>query len=129
SSVRLIREAAVENAHAFKRPVAIIRQSLEALRRRTEDTRQVRAIEVSDQALDRLESLIAAAWRVDEQVANMLQPHREDLDVSAQVTQLLTGYAKMGEIQHTRLVADITPGVRLRAAAELIDGILVNLLD
>lgn len=129
TSVRLIREAAVENAHAFKRPVAIIRQSLEPLRRRTEDARQARAIEVSDQALDRLESLITAAWRVDEQVTSLLQPRHSHLDVSGQISRLAAGYAKMGETQHIRLVADIMPGVHLYAAADLVDGIAVNLLD
>lgn len=129
SSARLIREAAVENAHAFKRPVAIIRQSVEPMRRRSDDARLARAVEVVDQALDRLESLIAAAWRVDEQVASLLQPRREWLDVSAHLAQLIGGYTKLGAAAHIEVTADIAPKVMLRAAAELIDGIMVNLLD
>src|SRR5438874_7909876 len=56
-SAAAIRRAAEDNAHAFKTPIAVIRQSLEPLRRAVgvENQRVVRAIERVDHSLDRLD--------------------------------------------------------------------------
>lgn len=128
-SAQLIREVAVENAHAFKRPVAIIRQSIEPVRRRADDARLARAVEVIDQALDRLESLITAAWRVDDLVASLIHPRREVIDVSARLREIAAAYGKMSAGSGANFSADIAPDISSRAAAELIDGIVENLLD
>lgn len=128
-SAQLIREVAVENAHAFKRPVAIIRQSIEPVRRRADDARLARAVEVIDQALDRLESLITAAWRVDDLVASLIHPRREVIDLSARLREIAAAYGKMSAGSGINFSADIAPEISLPAASELIDGIVENLLD
>src|ERR1700692_4644146 len=58
-----IRRAAEDNAHAFKTPIAVIRQSLEPLRRALppENQRVRRAIDSIDRSLDRLDGLVASA--------------------------------------------------------------------
>src|SRR6202035_4383235 len=59
ASAREIRRTAEDNAHAFKTPIAVIRQSLEPLRRAlpTENQRVQRAIDSIDRSLDRLDRL------------------------------------------------------------------------
>ena len=54
-----IRHTAEENAHAFKTPIAVIRQSLEPLRRviSEDNPRAQRAIGVVERSLDRLDGL------------------------------------------------------------------------
>src|SRR5439155_933010 len=66
-----IRRSAEDNAHAFKTPIAIIRQSLEPLRRvlPADNQRVQRAIGVVEHSLDRLDGLVASARSLDEAVA------------------------------------------------------------
>ena len=61
------RRTAEDNAHAFKTPIAVIRQSLEPLRRALTDDNQraQRAIGLVEHSLDRLDGL-ASARRLDE---------------------------------------------------------------
>jgi two-component system, OmpR family, sensor histidine kinase ChvG len=63
-----IRCTAEENAHAFKTPIAVIRQSIEPLRRALpeDNQRAQRAIGLVEHSLDRLDGLVAAARRLDE---------------------------------------------------------------
>jgi two-component system sensor histidine kinase ChvG len=62
------RRTAEDNAHAFKTPIAVIRQSLEPLRRALTDDNQraQRAIGLVEHSLDRLDGLVASARRLDE---------------------------------------------------------------
>ena len=55
-SAENLRQAAEDNAHAFKTPIAIMRQSLEPLRRLVpeNDSRGRRALEVIEESVDRL---------------------------------------------------------------------------
>ncbi len=87
-----IRRRAEDNAHAFKTPIAIMRQSLEPLRRALIEgnTRGKRAIEVMEQAVDRLDNLVDDARRLDESVAELLDPPRRPVNLS----RLLRGMAK-----------------------------------
>src|SRR5437762_7255202 len=82
-SAAAIRRAAEDNAHAFKTPTAVIRQSLEPLRRvaPTENQRAQRAIDSIDQSLDRLDGLIASARRLDEATADLVTEPRRLVDL------------------------------------------------
>ena len=70
-----IRHTAEENAHAFKTPIVVIRQSLEPLRRALaeDNPRAQRAIGVVEHLLDRL---VAASLRLDERCASMSAKQR-----------------------------------------------------
>src|SRR5262249_56887626 len=58
-----IRRTAEDNAHAFKTPIAVIRQSIEPLRRvlPSDNPRAQRAIGVVEHSLDRLNGLVSSA--------------------------------------------------------------------
>jgi len=73
-----LRRTAEDNAHAFKTPIAVIRQSLEPLRRAlpTENQRVRRAIDSIDRSIDRLDGLVASARRLDEATADLVAEPR-----------------------------------------------------
>ena len=73
-----IRQTAEDNAHAFKTPIAVIRQSLEPLRRAPADDNQraQRAIGVVEHSLDRLDGLVASARGLDEATADLIAEPR-----------------------------------------------------
>src|SRR5438045_9250339 len=73
-----IRQTAEDNAHAFKTPIAVIRQSIEPLRRvlPQDNQRAQRAFGVLEHSLDRLDGLVASARRLDEATADLIaEPH------------------------------------------------------
>src|SRR5207244_13635534 len=83
SSAADIRRSAEDNAHAFKTPIAIIRQSLEPLRRvlPADNQRAQRAIGVVEHSLDRLDGLVASARSLDEAVAEVIANPRVPVDL------------------------------------------------
>ena len=82
-SAAAIRRAAEDNAHAFKTPIAVIRQSLEPLRRAVgvDNQRVLRAIDRVDHSLDRLDGLVASARRLDEATADLVAEPRRPVDL------------------------------------------------
>ena len=86
-----IRQTAEENANACKTPIAVIRQSLEPLRRALsqDNQRAQRAIGLVDHSLDRLDGLVAAARRLDEATADLLATPRVPVDLGQIVGGLI----------------------------------------
>src|SRR3546814_12086385 len=66
-SAESIRLAAEDNAHAFKTPIALMRQSLEPLRRLVapEEVRGQRALDVLEVSIDRRDHPLAYARRLE----------------------------------------------------------------
>lgn len=126
-----IREAAQDNAHAFKTPLAIIRQSLEPLRRAIPETDQRgrRALAIMEGATERLDQLVATARRVDETTAELLDPPRRRVDLSALVQRSLEGYSAILEREQLRLDASVQPGIYVRGSEDLVENVLENVLD
>ena len=85
ASARDIRRAAEDNAHAFKTPIAVIRQSLEPLKRAVaaDNQRGLRAIGLIESSLDRLDGLVASARHLDETTADLMDMPRSDIDLSS----------------------------------------------
>src|SRR5205823_13522837 len=92
-----IRRSAEDNAHAFKTPIAIIRQSLEPLRRALppENQRVRRAIDSIDRSLDRLDGLIAPARRLDEATADLVAEPRRSIDLQKLLGRLIDSRAAL----------------------------------
>jgi two-component system sensor histidine kinase ChvG len=135
-----IRHTAEENAHAFKTPIAVIRQSLEPLRRALagDNPRAQRAIGVVEHSLDRLDGLVAASRRLDEATADLLAKPRVPVNLGQIIGALI-------QIQSTVLVsrdvtiilasndltmsADLVPGLFVLGTEEMIESIAENLID
>jgi two-component system sensor histidine kinase ChvG len=135
-----IRCMAEENAHAFKTPIAVIRQSLEPLRRAVsaDNQRAQRAIGLVEHSLDRLDGLVAAARRLDEATADLLAEPRVPVDlghvigglVQTQSAALASRDVTIIFVSHDlRLSADLVPGLFVLGTEEMIESIAENLID
>jgi two-component system sensor histidine kinase ChvG len=132
NAAHAIRHAAEDNAHAFKTPIATIAQSVEPLRRiagEREAPRAQRAIELIERSLDRLDSLVAAARRMDEATAELMEAPRERIDLAAFVGRTLDGYADTASARGVELHRRLDNKVEVLAAEDMLETVLENLLD
>jgi len=135
-----IRCMAEENAHAFKTPIAVIRQSLEPLRRAVpeDNQRAQRAIGLVEHSLDRLDGLVAMARRLDEATADVLAQPRVPVDLGHVIGGLvqIQSAALAGRdvtiilVSHDLVLsADLVPGLFVLGTEEMIESIAENLID
>ena len=131
NAARDIRRAAEDNAHAFKTPVAIIRQSLEPVGRAisSENPRALRALGLIERSLDKLDGLVASSRRLDEATANLLDMPRTDLDLSGFLDRLLSAHAEIFRQRNIRLRGSIEAGVVVRANEEMLETVVENVLE
>jgi two-component system, OmpR family, sensor histidine kinase ChvG len=127
-----LRQVAEDTAHAYKQPLGTIRQALEPLRRRNggeEDPRGERAIRAIEASLDRLDSLVAAARRLDDVTADTLDPPRERIDAAALLRQVATSYAQTLPAEGPRLAVDVVTPAEVVGGTELLELALENLVE
>ena len=131
SSAQALRFAAQEMAHAFKTPLGIIAQSLEPLRRSIAagDVRARRALELIDRSLDRLDGLVSAARRLDETIADSINPPRERVPLSDLVEETVGDYREAHAEALARFSSDVAPRLAVIGAPALLEGVMQNLLD
>jgi two-component system sensor histidine kinase ChvG len=131
ASARDIRRAAEDNAHAFKTPIAVIRQSLEPLKRAiaAENRRGLRAVGLIESSLDKLDGLVASARRLDEATADLMDMPRTEIDLSRVLGRLLQAHADAFLERRLRLKGHIAPGVLVHANEEMVETVIENLLD
>jgi two-component system sensor histidine kinase ChvG len=130
-SASAIRRAAEDNAHAFKTPIAVIRQSLEPLRRALppENQRVRRAIDSIDRSLDRLDGLVASARRLDEATADLVVEPRRSIDLQRLLGKLIDNRAALLPGRDIRLRGELFPGIFVLGSEEMIETVLENLID
>jgi two-component system sensor histidine kinase ChvG len=130
-SAAAIRRAAEDNAHAFKTPIAVIRQSLEPLRRAVgvDNQRVLRAIERVDHSLDRLDGLVASARRLDEATADLVAEPRRPVDLQRLLGKLIESRAVLLPGRDIRLRGELSPAVYVLGSESIIETIIENLID
>jgi two-component system sensor histidine kinase ChvG len=130
-SSQAIRQAAEENAHAFKTPIAVISQSVEPLRRLVapENERGQRALGLIEQSIERLDVLIACARRMDEMVADLIDPPRHEINLSVLLERVLDGCTGMFAGRNLLLRQEIDEDVVVRAGEELLETVIENLVE
>jgi two-component system, OmpR family, sensor histidine kinase ChvG len=126
-----MRRAAEDNAHAFKTPIAVIRQSLEPLRRAlpTENQRVQRAIDSIDRSIDRLDGLVASARRLDEATADLVAEPRRSIDLPRLLGKLIDSRGALLPGRDIRLRGELSPGIFVLGSEEMIETVLENLID
>ena len=126
-----IRRRAEDNAHAFKTPIAIMRQCLEPLRRALpeDNPRGRRAAEVMEKAVDRLDSLVDDARRLDESVAELLDPPRRPVDLSRLLRQMARAYRSLAEGRGVDFRVEAHEGLVVLGSEELIETAVEAVLD
>ncbi|MCC7426406.1 MAG: HAMP domain-containing histidine kinase [Alphaproteobacteria bacterium] len=125
AGARAVREAAEESAHALKTPIATLRQATESMKS-GDETRRTRALAVMEQALDRLEELLAQARQIERNAADLLDPPQETVDLAGLARGLAESYGGMGG---PTVMAEAPGPVRALGATHLIEAALENLVD
>lgn len=132
----IIRDAAEDNAHAFKGPIAVIRQAVELVRPAANTGDAETGIAAISTSLDRLEGLVQSARRIDSATAELLDVGHARIDLSSLVRAFATDYSTMiggltgvkgGARNH--LTVDAAAGVTVEGRADLIETILENLVE
>jgi two-component system sensor histidine kinase ChvG len=131
ASADSIRNAAEDNAHAMKTPIAIMRQSLEPLKRivPASENRGRRAIAVLETSIDRLDQLVSTARRMDEAMAELLDPPRQRVDLSRLLGRMMAAYGTVIESRGLKLGTDLEKNVVVRASEDLLETVVENIVD
>ncbi|WP_298722863.1 ATP-binding protein [uncultured Ferrovibrio sp.] len=130
-----LRQAAEENAHAFKTPLGTIRQALVPLRHRltADDRRGQQALQAIDAALDRLDGLVRAARRLDDVAADRLDPPREAVDLGALVEDVVETFSDDAATRNITLTTSVEAEAAAprggRLIAEALSQVIENALS
>ncbi|MBV8120634.1 MAG: HAMP domain-containing histidine kinase [Alphaproteobacteria bacterium] len=135
-----IRRAAEDNAHAFKTPIAVIRQSLEPLRRSAplDNPRAQRAIGLVEHALDRLDGLVASARELDEATADLIDEPLARVDLGRVLGRLVQQRSAIHDDRDVTILLtsrdltitrDLLPGLHVLGSEAMIETVFDNLID
>jgi two-component system sensor histidine kinase ChvG len=130
-SEKAMQEAAEENAHAFKTPIAVISQSVEPLKRvvSESDPAASRSIDLIERSVNRLDSLVGAARRMDHTMADLINPPRERINLSLLLSRMLDAYQETAHMRRVTLSHDVDPDTHVRAGEDLLETVFENILD
>lgn len=130
-SAELMRYIAEDNAHAFKTPIAVIAQSIEPLKRAVppSDQRSARAVQMIEQSVERLDTLVSAARRVDEAAAEIMDPPRDPVDLAEIVRRIAEDYAEQLADRTIEIRVKAPRAVVVLAGEEVLETVVENLLD
>ncbi|MEM8987424.1 MAG: HAMP domain-containing sensor histidine kinase [Pseudomonadota bacterium] len=131
TSKRLMKDAAEENAHALKTPLAVIAQALEPLRSDDPEKRKraERSVDLIDMSVQRMDELISAARDLESLAADTIEPAIGPVDVGALVSDVADSYAAVARERQIRIVQTIAPNLKITAAPRLIRAALENVID
>ncbi len=135
-----IRRTAEDNAHAFKTPIAVIRQSIEPLRRALPEGNQraQRAVGVVEHSLDRLDALVASARELDEATADLLGKPLVPVNLGRVIGGLVQIRSAVLASRDVSIVvashdltisADLLPGLFVLGTEEMVETVVENLID
>jgi two-component system sensor histidine kinase ChvG len=126
----VMRHAAEDNAHAFKGPIAVIRQAVEPLTGGAPPPERVQAALVSvAAALDRLDGLVGSARRLDAAAADLLVMPDTRVDLAPLLDGLVVGMRAMDAGADVTIVAELAETAVVRGEAGALESIFENLLD
>ena len=120
-----MRQAAEDNAHALKGPIATIRQAVEPLTGTAPPPERMKpALVAVVAALDRLDGLVRSARLLDSAAADLLEIAEQQVDLAA----LLLGLAEEPRADGVTIAATLVPAI-VRGEADAIETVFENLLD
>jgi len=124
-----LRNSAEDTAHAFKTPIATIRQSLEVIRRRADSNRVSPALDAIGLSLDKLDGLVRSARQLDVAAADLLGVNHHRVDLSALLVAFAAEYRLMLGDRAQLLDVAIAQNLFVIGREELVETILENLID
>jgi two-component system sensor histidine kinase ChvG len=129
-TAEMLRQAAEDNAHAFKGPIATIRQAVELLQEAQPHSEPLRmALPAVQAALDRLDGLIRSIRHLDTATADLLEISRSRLDLSVLLHELIVDCRAMQLARGVAIVESLAQDVGVLGEADAIESIFENLLD
>ncbi len=130
-TAEMLRQAAEDNAHAFKGPISTIRIAIEPPTRRgaAADGLLPGALKTVAAALDRLDGLVRSARVLDAAAAEFLEPQYERVDLSALVRGFVASNAAMHAGREVDFEARIADGITVPGQPEMFETILETLVD
>lgn len=129
-AAELLRQAAEDNAHAFKGPIATIRQAVDPLQGAAVAPETLRAALAAVQAsLDRLDGLVRSVRRLDGATADLLEMAQARVDLSALLRGLVADSRAMRAARRVTIAESLPPCVAVLGAADALESIFENLLD
>jgi two-component system sensor histidine kinase ChvG len=130
-SQQRIKEAAEENSHALKTPLAVIAQSVEPIRRALppEEGAAQRSLHLIERSVVRLDGLVTAQRDLNVDTADLFYPERRPLDLSAFLDQMMENYAGSQGCRGKRLIWRIDPRVKVYANEDALETVVENLLE
>ena len=130
ASASALREAAEDNAHAFKAPIAAITQAIEPLKELSDgDLRANHAVTAIHHALKRLGSLVQAVRRLDEAAAEVMSARLQPQNLGNLAIQMAQAYDRVSTSQGVRVTVRAEDNALVTATAESLETVLENLLD
>jgi two-component system sensor histidine kinase ChvG len=126
-----IIQAAEENAHALKAPLAVIAQAIEPLKRATSpsDLQAQRSLELIERSTARLDLLVSAARDLEQVAAEVISTNSKPIDLSSYLSQLVAAFEPTLNAEGKHLDCDIEHGVQAYATEEAVESIIENLLE
>ena len=126
-----IVQAAEENAHALKAPLAVISQAIEPLKRATlpSNPQAKRSLELIERSTARLDSLVSAARDLEQAAVEAIDPNLRRINLSACLVQLISAYEATLTLDGKKLHFTAEPNVHIYGTEEAIEVIIENLLE
>ena len=126
-----IIQAAEENAHALKAPLAVISQAIEPLKRAVppNNVQAQRSLELIERSISRLDLLVSAARDLEQAAADAIYSNSRPINLSSYLTQLIAAYQTTLTAEGKLLRAQIEPDVHAYATEEAMESIIENLLE
>jgi two-component system, OmpR family, sensor histidine kinase ChvG len=125
------REAAEDNAHSFKGPIATIDASLQPIRRLAEgsDERTRRSLELVDSSLRRLQTLVVASQRLGDVTMSVMQAPIAPVDLTSLITDAISRIRVLLNARNIVLQESLAEGVMVSAGAGVCESIVDNILE
>jgi two-component system sensor histidine kinase ChvG len=131
STARDIRQAAEENAHSFKAPLATIEAASESLKRRLApaEPRVARMIELMSGSIERLRALFSAVERYGYVTADLIDTPRTSVNLTDVVGNILLRYHDVMAERGLRLKRHLSNDTFVRASRSMLEIVVENLID
>ncbi len=125
------RRSAEDNAHALKTPLATIRHSLQPIKRSisTENDRAKRAVDLIEQSIVRLETLVTSAQPAVQEFVDGADGTTGPVDLSNCLSSILLYYRKMLAARNIIVAEHLQSGVMVEATRGMVELILNNVID
>lgn len=130
-SAETIRRSAEENAHAFKAPIAVMRQSLDSLRRAVDKLPDAerRPLEIIDASISKLDGLVSAARALDIATADSIETSAVTIDLAPIIEGVVEDYAGAAATSGVSVVLTKRDTVSVRIDTDLLETALENLIE